>query len=291
MKRRKKRIRGWKRLLAWVLGVYVLGSALGTAVIQFSLFGRYMPVRTAAEIPDGGAVSFRSGGNLLAGCLYDAPEENGLIIMLHGFHSGAADCAATAAEFRNAGWDVLVFDGTGTGASEGTGVRGLQQMVLDGAAAIDWAAETRGEEPVFLWGYSMGGYAAAVLAGERPEVQGAAVISAFESPIEMMLAKAREKAGFLAELERPFLLLSEWLLFGSYADKHASEELTDGEPPVLVIQGGADTMVPEGLSLYRRMSGGAGENVILLPEADHMGAVFPADTETVSRFFLDCTGK
>ena len=162
---------------------------------------------------------------------------------------------------------------------------------LDGAAAIDWAAETRGEGPVFLWGYSMGGYAAAVLAGERPEVKGAAVVSAFESPVEMMMAKAREKAGFLAELERPFLLLSEWVLFGGYADRHASDELTDGEPLVLVIHGGADTTVPEEMSLYRRMADGTGRNVMLLPEADHMGAVFPADTETVIRFFLECTEK
>ena len=54
------------------------------------------------------------------------------------------------------GYSVLTYDATGTGASGGSGTRGLAQSALDLDAAL-----TRAEQedlPILLFGHSWGGY-------------------------------------------------------------------------------------------------------------------------------------
>ena len=70
--------------------------------------------------------------------------------------------------FVDSGYSVLTYDATGTGASGGSGTRGLAQSALDLDAAL-----TRAEQedlPILLFGHSWGGYAAAAVLGGSHDV-------------------------------------------------------------------------------------------------------------------------
>jgi pimeloyl-ACP methyl ester carboxylesterase len=123
-----------------------------------------------------------SGVNLNA-VLYSAAGlgPHPTVLLLHGLPGNEQnlDCAQA---IRRAGWSVLTFHYRGSWG--GPGKFTLTHCLDDAAAALDWLQD-RGNSAKFridphrivIMGHSMGGFVAAVMAAEHPDILGTALIS------------------------------------------------------------------------------------------------------------------
>jgi pimeloyl-ACP methyl ester carboxylesterase len=105
-------------------------------------------------------------GQKLTGYLYTTEEKpHGIVVMSHGFggggHNSYMDCANY---FAHHGYCVFSYDATGNDESEGEGVGGLPQGVIDLDYAITFVEESGNfpDLPIVLFGHSWGGYSVAV---------------------------------------------------------------------------------------------------------------------------------
>ena len=60
-----------------------------------------------------------------------------LIVTTHGYNMSIENYLPLAEYFRKSGYMVLMFDGVGTGMSEGRGIYGLPQHTLDMKSVLD----------------------------------------------------------------------------------------------------------------------------------------------------------
>ena len=158
-----RRSRVLRRILLLALAVYLICSVAAVQVMNAALFGRAdepdgLTVRyedVAADYPRQ-TVTFSSGSAQLTGWLYPAEDAAALVVIAHGLGADAETYLPETMHFVDSGYSVLAYDATGTGASGGSGTRGLAQSALDLDAAL-----TRAEQedlPILLFGHSWGGY-------------------------------------------------------------------------------------------------------------------------------------
>lgn len=247
------------RIVAIVLGIFC-GVLLFHAVFAFcgvGLFYRIFYARYDTFCPTdltvndlhvpAEPVAFDAYGNTLNGLLI-GDGNKGVIVIAHGMRSGMDAHFAEAEYFAENGYTAFVFDGTGTRTSEGDSRRSVSFARDDLEAALDWLASSKyAGFPVFLYGHSSGGYAAAALL-ERADA--AAILCAFDDPIDTMCDTAVPYVGYLSELQRPFLALWNRIEAGADANESASARINETDVPVLIVGASGDTVIPDDDSLY-----------------------------------------
>lgn len=99
----------------------------------------------------------------------DVPKLRGTIVLLHGFKISKEYMAMTALYYRFLGFNVIIPDMLGHGESQGEIAFGLKDsLILD-----ELLNQQRGmEQPLFIFGNSMGAIAASYLASTRADVDG-----------------------------------------------------------------------------------------------------------------------
>lgn len=197
-------------------------------------------------------VEFQSGENMLQGYFYGDGDEDAVIIVVHGMGGGADSHLSETLDFVNRGWAVFAFSGTGSRESEGDSLIGFSQMNLDLRAAIDLVSESYPEMPIFLYGHSMGAYASATVLDNCPEVKAAVLVAGFDRPVQTMYYHAALRLGPIVALEYPFLVLHNRLVFADAANESAVAAINSCSTPVLVVQGSADDVVPDDISIFGR---------------------------------------
>ena len=232
---------------------------------------------------------FPSCGRSLAGYLYRAAAPRGVVAVVHGFRGCAESHLAEAARFVDAGWDVFAFDATGTRASEGRSLRGLQQMRLDLAAAVAFLRsdpETAGLS-VLLYGHSMGAWAAASVLG-KSGAAGAVCVAGFDAPLDTMRFFMRRFGGVPALLGFPLVRLQGRLAFGGDANASALEAVNATDKPVLIVHGSADEVIPGDISLFARAGDLTNPNAKALLVADEYRGTHSAAwlSRDAARFLL-----
>ncbi len=201
--------------------------------------------------------SFYSGANRLYDKIYPVragSDEKGLIVMVHGLGGNMDSHLPVALKFTESGYKVFTFDCTGSGCSEGWGVRGLSQGALDLDAALTYIASDPELQsmPLIVYGHSMGGYAAAAVTAKHPEVDGIISIAAFDRPLTEMMEMAKKKAGVIAYAGYPGLAMQYLLMFGPDGNRSAAKALSGSKVPALIIAGSNDQVVPYPVSLYAK---------------------------------------
>lgn len=189
-------------------------------------------------------VEFKSGDNTLKGFIYGADNDKGLLVFAHGIGSGHEGYMKELLWFVDNGWRVFTYDATGSGYSEGGGTRGLPQSALDLDAALTFAeSDARlNSLPVYLMGHSWGGYAAAAVLNFNHKITGAASISGYNEPIEMIL-EWTEDMGEFRYVMTPFVWIYNKALFGKYSGLTAVDginRINKPTVPVLIIHGTED---------------------------------------------------
>ncbi len=240
--------------------LYCAVSMFATAIVFRVLFPRKSgtsPLSYTYEEykPEFGKTEFvfRSGRNQLSGVRYDAESPKGLIVVINGIGAGADAHLPEITEFIRDGWSVATWNATGVGKSEGRGIVGLQQIRCDLSAFLRFLKTEVALNglPVVLYGHSAGAYAAASVLASHPEIRAAVCISGFDRPVSLMYGHAKDRVGFLADAEYPFLLLYSGLVFGPGANDSARAAVNAVSTPVFIIGGDSDDLVPIENSLIR----------------------------------------
>ena len=222
-------------------------------------------------------VTFSSGSAQLTGWLYPAEDAAALVVIAHGLGADAETYLPETMHFVDSGYSVLAYDATGTGASGGSGTRGLAQSALDLDAAL-----TRAEQedlPILLFGHSWGGYAAAAVLGGSHDVTASVCAAGFDTPLGLMRQTARRWCGPVAELGVPFLWLDQQLRFGTAANVSGAETAAASGTPVLVLHGSDDGTIPaDGPSLLAACQKENAPNIrtVLLPGETHTSLLHDA---------------
>ena len=190
-------------------------------------------------------------GQMLTGYLYSSGEnKKGIVVIAHGFggggHNSYMDCADY---FAKRGYYVFAYDATGNDESEGEGVGGMPQGVIDLDKAISFVEEDEAFKdlrnmPVFLFGHSWGGYSVCSVLQFHPEVKAVVEISGFSTSAGLFEAQGMKQAGKGIYAMMPFVNLYERIKFGKYASATALDGFEASDAAVMVVHSADDDVVP-----------------------------------------------
>lgn len=240
--------------------IILVGGAVFLAAVLLARVWRaageliYPARRLAATAPtDYGVraepVSFpTAGGLILRGWFASADERaRGTIVFSHGY---AGDCSPDMLYvpfFNGAGYNVLLFDYRGHGASDGTSTSLVYFERGDLLAALDYL-RSRGIERVGLMGFSMGGAITLSTAPLSPMVVGAVSDSTF-GELKCIISNAAVERG-----ASPWLAGLIGFLVEAFACLRLRANLFSADPihwvgriaprPVLLMHGEKDEAIP-----------------------------------------------
>jgi len=258
------------RIAGWVVVLTLIGAVLSISGCMESMF--YMPAREATPAamgPPGTQLvrfSSRDGTQLSAwfippqgsGDSSTPPEPSAAVLHLHGNAGSIRSHAFFSEHLPRAGFAVMILDYRGYGESKGR-ARRRGPMLEDAHAALDALLARDDVDPqrVALFGQSLGGAFALLLAAERPEVAAVMLESPFASWRE--IAADALGGGAVARFAARLLISDE------LRPVDAAAQI---DRPMLVIHGDSDRIIP--VAHGRRVSQAAPQSTLhVLPGADH----------------------
>ena len=189
--------------------------------------------------------TYRAGKSRLAGYYYKADTGKGLIVIAHGIHAGGDDYIPLAEAFVREGYSVLSYDSTGTYDSEGDSTVGMCQQLIDLENTIKFVrgGELLKADKIFIAGHSWGAYATASVLNLRDDISAAACIAGMNSGPDMIVEKAKEYVGGLAQLPEPAFSVYQKYLFKHYVEYNAVDGINRRNIPVLIAHGVDDKTI------------------------------------------------
>lgn len=249
-----------KKILAIVFCVLAVLIAVGDWILTVTIYNEnfnqrfesYEPLMRYVEDFDGlrrTKYEFTSNkGQKLTGYLYTSEDDpRGIILLAHGFGGGGHNSyMGTANYFAHHGYCVFAYDATGNDESEGEGVGGLPQGVIDLDCAIRFVEESGNfpDLPILLFGHSWGGYSVCSVLTYHPEVKAVIACSGFNSSSDMFEAEGKKQAGAGIYLMLPFVKLHEWIKYGGYASNTAMDGFSKSTAAVMILHSFDDEIVP-----------------------------------------------
>ena len=186
-------------------------------------------------------------GQKLAGYLYsNGMDQHGIVIIAHGFGGGGHNSYMGVADFfaRN-GYYVFAYDATAMDKSEGEGLGGVPQGVVDLDHAITFVESNSDipDLPIVLFGHSWGGYCVSAVLTYHPEVKAVIACSGFNSSPDMFESGGKEQAGSVIYAMRPFIALHERFKFGKYAANTAMNGFDSTDALVMIVHSADDNVI------------------------------------------------
>jgi pimeloyl-ACP methyl ester carboxylesterase len=207
--------------------------------------GRRTPRTPQSLGLDGDAFAIPTAAGALRGWVLRASSApRPLVIVAHGWNSNAGDMLPWAEPIVRAGYHALVFDALGHGESDAADFTSLRHFREDLATVIDWGGARPEADGLVLFGHSMGGAAAILVASAGAPVRGVIVAGAPTDPLtitrEWMDAKGLPGALAVA-LMRPF-----WagVISAPYETLRPIISIATLTVPVLILHGVRDRHVP-----------------------------------------------
>ena len=195
-------------------------------------------------------------GQMLAGYLYsNGDDQRGIVIIAHGFGDGGHNSYMDVADyFARNGYYVFAYDATAMDKSEGEGLGGVPQGVIDLDHAISYVESNEDipDLPIVLFGHSWGGYCVSAVLTYHPEVKAVIECSGFNSSPDMFESGGKEQAGSVIYAMRPFITLHELFSFGEYASNTAMDGFDSTDARVMIVHSADDNVIgiEYGLDMY-----------------------------------------
>lgn len=221
-----------------------------------------------------------NNGQLLKGYMFSAGEgQRGIVVIAHGFGAGFSSYMKVANYFAQNGYYVFAYDATGNDASEGDGVGGFPQGVIDLEYAISFV-ETGGyypDLPIVLYGHSWGGYSVCGVLSYHPEVKAVVECSGFSSSTEMVKKVGSDSVGGIINVLMPSIKLYESIKFGEYSSNTGVDGLANSNAAVMIVQGENDDVVPReyGYDIYyEQFKDNPRFDFVMLPDRGHYDIIY-----------------
>ena len=232
---------GW-----WVFCVYMYNDNFNISADS------YEPLMLRVEDFDGLECieySFPSDkGQMLAGYLYtNGDNQHGIVIIAHGFGGGGHNSYMDAADyFAKNGYYVFAYDATAMDMSEGDGLGGVPQGVIDLDHAISFVESNNDipDLPIVLFGHSWGGYCVSAVLTYHPEVKAVIECSGFNRSSDMFESGGKSQAGSIIYTMTPFIRIHEFFKYGKYATNTAMDGF-DASPNtnVMIVHSADDDVI------------------------------------------------
>ena len=245
-----------------------LASVIGMLTLYDSFFPRYERpdyritpgvrcYRTMNDPPRREEMFFTSDDAELKGYYYAADSAKGLVIVVHGLHSGADDYLPIIRYFVNNEYSVFAYDGRGTYDSGGDSTVGFCQSLadLDNALTFVECSPVLSGYKRFLFGHSCGGYAVTSVLELHKGISACAAIAPVNNCYTLILDKGKQYAGAFADegLPKTFLNAYQEILFGKYAKCSGVRGINSVDIPVLIAHGVDDKIISfDGQSIISR---------------------------------------
>ena len=195
-------------------------------------------------------------GQMLKGYWYSAVSNpQAIIVLAHGYGGGGHNSYMDIANyFAQNGYYVFAYDATGNDQSEGEGVYGFPQGVIDLDHAISFVEESGifPDLPIGLIGHSWGAYSVCSVLTYHPEVKAVIACSGCNQSSDLFEVGGKEEAGDIIYTMMPFVRLYERIRFGDYAANTAMDGFEATETAVMIAHSTDDDVVPVqyGYDLY-----------------------------------------
>ena len=195
-------------------------------------------------------------GQMLTGyCYHSGSNPHGIIIIAHGFggggHNSYLDCINY---FAQHGYVVFAYDATGNDESEGEGIGGFPQGVIDLDYAISFVEDSGNfpDLPIGLFGHSWGGYSVCSVLTYHPEVKAVIACCGANSSSNIFEVGGKKEAGNRIYAMMPFVKIHEWMKYGKYATNTAMDGFKASDAAILIAHSEDDETVPiqYGYDLY-----------------------------------------
>lgn len=262
----------------------IVAIAFGCAAFVFLLRWlesamTFQPSRSQLELPAGGEnVSFNSADNTrLHGWFFRAERqpETATIVYFHGNGGNISNVSWVGQWYAKRGFNVLLFDYRGYGASEGQAGH-ESGLYADGDAAVAFVIHEKGARPenLVLHGQSLGTAVAADVASRR-EVGAVILESGFSS------------ASSVASSALPWL--PRWLHFMARNDFESARKLATVRAPVLITHGDPDPVIPTGEAQLLFAAANEPKQLLILREGGHnlFGSLGDEYLDQVERFIRE----
>jgi fermentation-respiration switch protein FrsA (DUF1100 family) len=212
---------------AFVYGLRWLESSMTFHPVRFGAH-QQLPPASGAE-----SVWFNSAdGTRLHGWFFEAEAkpETATVVYFHGNGGNISNVSWVGQWFAKEGFNVLLFDYRGYGASEGE-VGSESALYADGDAAVAFVVNTKAADPsrVVLYGQSLGTAVVADVAS-RQQVGAVVLESGFSS------------ASSVASTALPWL--PRWLHFLGKNRFESARKLVTVRAPILIAHGDPDPVIP-----------------------------------------------
>ena len=185
-------------------------------------------------------------GQKLAGYLYSTSEtQHGIVVMAHGFGGGHNSYMDAANFFAQNGYYVFAYDATGCDKSEGKGVGGTPQGVIDLDHAISFVEECSDipDLPIVLFGHSWGGYSVSAVLTYHPEVKAIIECSGFNRSSDMFESGGKSQVGSVIYAMTPFIRIHEKFKYGKYASSTAMKGFESSDASIMIVHSADDEVI------------------------------------------------
>ncbi len=185
-------------------------------------------------------------GQLLTGYLYSAGEDQrGIVVFAHGFGGGHNPYMASADYFAQNGYYVFAYDATGCDKSQGDGIGGTPQGVVDLEHAISFVESNDEipELPIVLLGHSWGGYSVSNVLTYHPEVRAIIEVSGFNRASDMFESGGKSQAGAAIYAMTPFIRIHERNMYGMYATNTAMDGFDATDARIMIVHSADDDVI------------------------------------------------
>jgi uncharacterized protein len=201
---------------------------------------------------------FRTSDRLMLRGWWIPSRGRATIILLHGVGGSRGAFLTKCAFLNRAGFDLLVYDQRGTGASEGRQITVGAREAEDVSTAIDHVLRTRGHRPVVLFGHSLGAATAVMAAAQDERVSAVIDDSGFASVEDLIDTTGRRYTGPIppAWIAAPVVTMLRWQHGVDLRAIRPIDAVRRMTTPLLVLSGARDPIVP--LAHQRQVAAEAG---------------------------------
>ena len=186
-------------------------------------------------------------GQKLAGYLYSSGDtQHAILIISHGFGGGGHNSYMDVADyFAHKGYYVFAYDATAMDKSEGDGLGGVPQGVIDLDHAISFVeiSDDIPDLPIVLFGHSWGGYCVSAVLNYHPEIKGVIECSGFNRSSDMFESGGKSQAGSLIYTMTPFIRIHELFKYGKYATNTAMSGFDSSDANIMIVHSADDDVI------------------------------------------------
>jgi uncharacterized protein len=274
--------RRWFRLLRRVVSIAVLFVTLAYAVVSLAVAhiltrsnnrpNTTDPYDVSADVLGWSART--ADGLTLRGWYCPTPKHRRLIVLVHGMGGSRDEMAGIAHDLHAGGYDVLLFDLRGHGASDQSRLYMGGRERADVRAVLDWSNRQGYSSDRVGWlGWSMGASTLLMEAAQNAKIRAVVLDSPFGNLPEL-LDRQLTAHSHLPKWFNPGILTAARIAFGVRTDNLVPirSALQWGPRPMLLIHGEADSIVPVHQARQIAKVVGPTCQSVFLPGVEHVGA-------------------